>query len=118
MEFLRHPPKEFVHPKWINKYGDKVSKGDKFVYDLSAYLIYPNRVELLFQKYVESEKEIASKYEVEYFPNKKKKKYLIEKTVSMVEAPYSYLQYLPLYEPNKKKIKNERKSKLQRRRVR
>ena len=24
MEFLRHPPKEFVHPKWVNKYGDKV----------------------------------------------------------------------------------------------
>lgn len=117
MEFLRHPPKEFVYPRWINKYGDLVRKGDKFLYSLSAYKIYPNRAELLFHKYVESDKELQSKYQVEYFPDKKHKKYLIEKTISMEEAPESYLRYLPLYEPNNKS-KNERSSKLQKRRVR
>ena len=117
MEFLRHPPKEFVYPRWINKYGDLVRKGDKFLYSLSAYKIYPNRAELLFHKYVESDKELQSKYQVEYFPDKKHKKYLIEKTISMEEAPESYLRYLSLYEPNNKS-KNERSSKLQKRRVR
>lgn len=117
MEFLRHPPKEFVHPEWVNKYGDRITEGDKFLYNLSAYKIYSNRAELLFEKYIESEKEVKSKCTVEYYPNKKKKEYVIEKSVTMIEAPKSYLQYLPLYEPNKSK-ENERKSKLQRRRVR
>ena len=119
MEFLRHPPKEFVYPHWINKYGDIIRKGDKFLYSLSAYRIYPNRAEMLFHKYVESDKELPSKYQVEYYPNKKKKQYLIEKTITMEEAPESYLQYLPLYEPNNNKKKNEkRSSNLQKRRVR
>ena len=119
MEFLRHPPKEFVHPVWINKYGDRVRKGDKFLYDLSAYRIYPDRAELLFQKYVESDKELPSKYEVEYYPNKKKKEYIIEKTISMEEAPESYLLNLQLYEPIiKSKKKNERSSNLRKRRIR
>jgi hypothetical protein len=118
MEFLRHPPKEFVYPEWVNKYGDRVRKGDKFLYDLSAYKIYPNRAELLFQKYVESDKELPSKYEVEYYPDKKHKKYIIEKTICMVEAPESYLRNLPLYEPIKPKKKNERSSNLRKRRVR
>ena len=118
MEFLRHPPKEFVYPHWINKYGDIVRKGDKFLYSLSAYRIYPNRAEMLFHKYVESDKELPSKYQVEYYPNKKKKQYLIEKTITMEEAPESYLQYLPLYEPNNKKKNEKRSSNLQKRRVR
>ena len=115
MDFLRHPPKEFVYPEWINEYGDRVRKGDKFVYCLSAYRIYPRRAELLFEKFVESDKEISSKCVVEYYPNKKKKEYVIEKSITMVAAPERYLQHLSLYNPNKEK--NERKSKLQNRSV-
>ena len=84
-----------------------------------AYRIYPDRAELLFQKYVESDKELPSKYEVEYYPNKKKKEYIIEKTISMEEAPESYLLNLQLYEPIiKSKKKNERSSNLRKRRIR
>jgi hypothetical protein len=117
MEFLRHPPKEFVHPEWVNKYGDRIREGKRFVYDLSTYKIYPNRAELLFQKFVESDEERKSKCVVEYYPNKKKKEYIIEKSIVMVEAPKSYLQHLLKYEPIKKIKKNEGSSKLQKRRI-
>lgn len=85
---------------WVNKFGDRIDLYDKFVYEMTAYKIFPKegRAELKSSKFITSEREYTSQVKVEYFPNKKKPDYVIVKTLEMVSAPKWYINYTPLPE--------------------
>lgn len=114
--------KKELPSSWVNKFGDRIAISDTFEYELTAYkhttetyhngrsLTTQSRCELLSSKFVKSSKEIPTRVITEYYPNKKKPKYIITKMLEMVGAPESYIKYLPLFEYKWiKKIKSKKK---------
>jgi len=87
-------------PSWINKFGDRIDIDSKFVYEMTAYKIFPKekRAELKSSKFITSEREQNSQVKVEYYPNKKNPDYVIVKSLEMVSAPKWYINYTPLPE--------------------
>lgn len=95
-------------PSWVNKFGDRIDISDTFEYELTAYKYitekYPNgkntqsRYEVLSSKLIKLDKEIPTQIKTEYYPNKKKPKYIIIKMLEMVSAPASYIRNLPTFE--------------------
>ena len=85
---------------WVNKFGDRIDEYEKFVYELTCYLMIPSeqRCELKASKFIESEREFKSQVKINYIPNKKKPKYVIVKTLEMVSAPKWYINFTPLHE--------------------
>ena len=113
-----HPPKK--EPiTYVNKYGDRIEEGDTFVYELSKYKYSKvdkhTIIELVDNKKVKSDKEIASKHEYTYFPNKKKWTSMEELCIVMLVAPkqFIYNNHFPIWELKKKehgkgKVSNKR----------
>jgi len=85
---------------WVNKFGDRIGLNDKFVYEMTAYKIFPKdrRAELKSSKFITSEREYTSQVKVSYYPDKKKPEYIIVKSLEMIEAPKWYINFTPLPE--------------------
>ena len=83
---------------WVNKFGDRIDESERFIYELTSYLLIPSegRYELKRSKFVESEREFKSQVKITHIPNKKKPKYVIVKTLEMVSAPKWYINFTPL----------------------
>lgn len=100
--------KKELPPSWVNKFGDRIDISDTFEYELTAYKyiteVYPNgkniqkRCEVLSSKLIKLDKEIPTQIKTEYYPNKKKPKYIIIKMLEMVSAPTNYVRNLPVFE--------------------
>lgn len=102
--------KKELPPSWINKFGDRIDISDSFEYELTAYkyikesynngrtLTTQSRCEVLSSKFIKSDKEIPTQIKTEYYPNKKKPKYIIIKMLEMVSAPENYVRNLPAFE--------------------
>jgi hypothetical protein len=71
---------------WRDEHLRDVTVSSKFVYELSAYAHYKNRVELLGSKFITSNSELKEKVQVT-----KKIGYRIVKSVDLVSAPKEYI---------------------------
>lgn len=107
---------KILTPSWVNPSGDRVTPASTFIYEITFYKTSYRKIgnsrqtiiEMLGDKFVASDKEIPSKEEVKYFPNKKKAEYFITKWVRMVCAPPEYIKRLPEYEVKKKVVKSKK----------
>jgi hypothetical protein len=99
--FYKHPPKGTIpkeeKPSYENLDGDRIVEGPCFLYEFLEYHFIKEgkkfrRAELYSNKLVKSDKEVRSKYLLEYFPNKKKPELIIEKSINMLMAPQDYIK--------------------------
>jgi hypothetical protein len=118
IQFYRHPVpiKKEVEISYINKDDNRIIIAPFFIYELttSKYIIdnKQHRYEVLNSKMVKSNKEIRSKFIIQYIPNKKKMEYCIMKDLIMIGAPIEYItnNNFPVWELNKKKYEKRKSS--------
>ena len=121
IKFFRHPT--IIPDTYVNEDGDRIEIMPFFLYEISVdrYIVEGKftRVENHGSKFIKSTKPIHSKIVTEYYPNKKKVKYCIIKSLVMLGALKEYINSnnFPLWELKKRK-NEKRKSSLSKRRVR
>ncbi len=71
---------------WRDEHFKDITVSKMFVYELSAYAHYKDRVELLGSKFITSEKPLKERIQVT-----KKIGYRIIKSVDLISAPLDYL---------------------------